>query len=124
MNTIRVPFDCIAERELEYRATPGGRVQKAIVRLGRPYFEPPPPEEVDFNSGSWVGPFEVEVDEVGVRSSQAYGVDAVQALQLPMVRIGLDLQHTYPGQFAIEGGNGGETGFPIAVTRPAPSEKP
>lgn len=105
-------FDCIAERELEYREKPDGPILKAIVRVGRPYFEAPLPEEADSNSGSWVCPFEIIVEGKDVRSSQAYGMDAVQALQLAMVKVGLDLQHTFPGQFAIEGGNGGETGFP------------
>ena len=105
-------FECIAERELEYREKPDCAPRKAIVRLGRPYFEPPPAEEAAVNSGSWVGPFEIEVDGVGIRSSQAYGMDGVQALHLAMVKVGLDLHHTYPGQFNIEGGHGGESGFP------------
>jgi hypothetical protein len=108
-------FDCIAERELEYRASPDVPVQKAIVRLGRPYFDPPPPGEEESNSGSWIGPFEIEIEGGNVWSSYAGGMDAVQALQLAMVRIGLDLKHLYPGEFTIEGGQA-ETGFPTSTT--------
>lgn len=120
MTTTNPTFECIAERGLEYRATPDGPMQKAIVRLGKPYFVPPPPGEEESLWGHWVGPFEIAVEGMALRSSNAQGMDAVQALQLAMVRIGLDLQHTFPGQFAIEGGNGGETGFPTAsgVDRP------
>lgn len=117
MTTTTPTFDCIAERELEYRATPDGPVQKAIVRLGRPYYEAPPPGEEDSQWGRWVGPFEIEIEGGAVRSSsRTYGMDAVQALQLAMVMIGLDLEHLYPGEFNIEGGNGGETGFPTTTT--------
>jgi len=42
-------------------------------------------------------------------------MDAIQALQLAMEMIGLDLRHTYPGQFTIAGGNA-DPGFP-ALTK-------
>ena len=112
MTTTSPTFDCIAERKLEYRENPDGAARKAIVRLGRPYFEAPPPGAEDSQWGHWVGPFEIEIEGGAVRSSQTYGMDAIQALQLAMVMIGLDLQHIHPGQFSIEGGNGGDTGFP------------
>ncbi len=108
-------FDCIAERELEYRATPDARIQKATIRLGRPYFVPPPPGEEESQWGHWVGAFEIVVEVEEVRSSQTYGMDAIQALQLALVMIGLDLEHTYPGKFTLEGGNS-ETGFPESTT--------
>ena len=107
-------FDCIAERELEYRERPDGSPRKAIVRMGRPYFAPPPPGEEEWNSGSWIGPFEIEIEGGNVRSSYAGGMDAVQALQLAMVMVGLDLKHLYPGEFTIEGGQA-ETGFPTGT---------
>ena len=115
MTTTHTSFDCIAERELEYRATPDAPVQKAIVRLGRPYFVPPPPGEENSLWGHWVGPFEIEIEGGQVRSSQTSGMDAIQALQLAMEMIGLDLRHTYPGQFTIAGGNA-DPGFP-ALTK-------
>ena len=114
MTTTSPTFDCIAERALEYRATPNAPVQKAIVRLGKPYFEAPPPGEEDSQWGRWVGPFEIQIEGGEVRSSQTYGMDAIQALQLAMAMIGLDLKHLYPGEFTIEGGNS-ETGFPTSA---------
>ena len=107
-------FDCIAERELEYREKPDATPCKAIVRLARPYFVPPPAGEEEETSGSWIGPFEIEIEGGNVRSSYAGGMDAVQAIQLAMVRIGLDLKHLYPGEFTIEGGQA-ETGFPTSA---------
>jgi hypothetical protein len=106
-------FDCIAERELEYRETPEAPAVKAIVRVGRPYFAPPAPGEEDWNSGAWVGPFEIVIEGKEVRSSHAHGEDAVQALQLAMVRIGLTLQHLYPGYFTQDGH--AEIGFPTST---------
>ena len=114
MTTTTPTFDCIAERELEYRATPDGPIQKATIRLGKPYFVPPPSGEEEDISGHWVGAFEIEIERGEVRSSQTYGMDAIQALQLALVKIGLDLEHTYPGKFTIEGGQA-ETGFPMST---------
>jgi len=96
-------FDCIAERELEYREKPDAPIRKAIVRLGRPYFAPPPPGEEAWNSGAWVAPFEIEIEGGSVRSSQAYGADSIQALQLAMVHIGQTLTLLYPGRFTQDG---------------------
>jgi len=115
MNTTSSTFDCIAERKLEYRLTPDAPVQKAVVRLGRPYFVPPPLGEEVSLWGHWVGPFQIEIEGEGVRSEQAEGTDGIQALQLAMFRAGLALEHLYPGQFNIEGGNGGETCFPTST---------
>ena len=115
MITTTPTFDCIAERELEYRATPDGPIQKATIRLGKPYFVPPPSGEEEEISGHWVGAFEIEIAGEGIRSLQTEGTDGIQALQLAMVRIGLTLRYLYPGQFTLEGGNS-ETGFPESTT--------
>jgi hypothetical protein len=113
--TTTTTFDCIAERELEYREKTDVPPCKAVVRLGRPYFDPPPPGQEGWNSGNWVGPFEIAVEGKTVRSSRAFGADAIQALQLAMVHVGLDLQQCYPGQFTLQGGQS-ETGFPSSTT--------
>ena len=107
-------FDCIAERTLEYRETPDATSRKAIVRMGRPYFVPPPPGAEDCEWGTWVGPFEIAVEGRAVRSSCAFGADAIQALQLALVHIGLDLQYHHPGQFTQDGHT--EIGFPTSST--------
>lgn len=113
--TTNPTFDCIASRELEYREKPDAPVKKAIVRLGRPYFVPPPPGEEESQWGHWAGPFEIEIEGEGIRSEQTEGTDGIQAVQLAMFRAGLALRHLYPGQFTIEGGNS-ETGFPTSAT--------
>lgn len=109
--TVNSTFDCIAERELEYRATPDASVKKAIVRLGRPYFVPPPAGEEESQWGHWAGPFEIEIEGEAIRSELTEGTDGIQALQLAMFRAGLALRHLFPGQFTIEGGDCA-TGFP------------
>jgi hypothetical protein len=111
--TTTTTFDCVAERELEYRATPDAPIQKAIVRIGRPYFVPPPTGQEEEIWGHWVGAFEIEVEGIGTRSEQAEGMDGVQALQLAMFRVGLALRHLYPGEFTI--GGGGDPGFPTST---------
>ena len=115
MATTAYVFDCIAERELEYRETPDSTFRKAIVRLGRPYFVPPPAGEEGETAGHWVGPFEIEIEGEGVRALQTEGTDAIQALQLAMVRIGLTLAHLYPGQFTMDGEP--YTGFPTSTSQ-------
>ncbi len=112
--TTTTTFDCIGVRELEYREKPDAPSCKAIVRLGRPYFDPPPPEEEEWNSGTWVGPFEIVIEGKAVRSSRAFGADAIQALQLALVHVMLDLQQIYPGQFTMDGHP--ELGFPTSTT--------
>ena len=114
MSVTTPAFDCIAERTLEYREKPDAPPCKAIVRMGRPYFDSPPPEEEDWNSGAWVGPFEIVIEGKAVRSSRAFGADAIQALQLALVHIGFDLQYHYPGQFTQDGHP--ELGFPTSTT--------
>ncbi len=110
MTTTNPSFDGIAKRTLEYRATPDGPVKKATVRLGRQYFVSPPPGHEGEIWGHWAGPFQIEIDGEGIRSEQAEGTDGMQALHLAMFRAGLARERLYPGQVAIEGGRGGETG--------------
>jgi hypothetical protein len=110
-------FDCIGERELEYREKPDALPVRAIVRLGKPcYVAPPPGEEEEINE-YWIGPFEIVIEGKEVRSSHAYGGDGIQALQLALYHIGLELQHLYPGQFTMEGQPDGppELGFPTST---------
>jgi hypothetical protein len=73
-------MDPIAVRELEAHAADGS-VRPIIVRFGRPEPDPLP-------GGDWRCPFQI----AGTRNGGvqfAFGVDAVQALQLAFVAVGV-----------------------------------
>ncbi|TKC95253.1 DUF6968 family protein [Polyangium fumosum] len=106
-----IGLDPIAERELEYRDTPDAPVRKAVIRIGRPRHVPPPPGEEDLTADYWVCPYEITIEEGNVRSSHAYGADSIQALQLAISKIGVELRHLFPGHFTMDGNS--EIGFPV-----------
>jgi len=101
--TVPIVLDSIAERELEYRDRVDAPVRKAIIRIGRPRLVPPPPGDEDVRADDWVCPYEIEIEGEHVRSSHAYGADSIQALQLAFSKIGIELQHLYPGRFTMDG---------------------
>lgn len=96
----------IAERRLTFRSN--GRDQDVSIRIARP--EPGPPADPDSFLCHW--------QAVGFRESPAKyasGEDAVQALQLALEMIGIDLeawQRDYAGEFLFLGEPG--HGFPTA----------
>jgi len=102
-------LDSIAERELEYQETNDVPVRKAIIRIGRPQYVPPPPSDEDVTADYWVCPYEIAVEGGDVRSLHAYGADSFQALQLAISKIGIELRHLYPGRFTMDGSS--EIGF-------------
>src|SRR5689334_1781214 len=98
-----IVLDSIAERELEYEETIGAPVRKAIIRIGRPQHVPPPPSDEDVTADYWVCPYEIAIEGGDVRALHAYGADSIQALQLALSKIGVELRHLYPGRFTMDG---------------------
>jgi hypothetical protein len=73
----------IAERVLEFRQQGQARVQKITVRIGAP--EPT-------NNENWSVIYEVRGPGRRKRAQEVGGVDSVQALQMAMTNIPLDLR--------------------------------
>ncbi|MGK3985562.1 hypothetical protein WME99_21125 [Sorangium sp. So ce136] len=95
------PLEPIAERRLSVVGEPGRMV---TVTIGKPMRKP---------SGDWACPVDIQGLEAAVRDS-AYGVDAVQALQLAFEGARQTLKKSgLPVTWCD--GEAGETGFPMAV---------
>ncbi|WP_437650290.1 DUF6968 family protein [Sorangium sp. So ce362] len=95
------PLEPIAERRLSVVGEPGRVV---TVTIGKPMRKP---------SGDWACPVDIQGLQEAVRDS-AYGVDAVQALQLAFETARQSLKNSgLPVTWCD--GEPGETGFPVAV---------
>jgi hypothetical protein len=75
-------MDVIAERHLELRIT--GESVRVSVKLGRP--------KLDASGENWVCEYEVWFGEI-CRSMAMHGVDAMQALQLSLATLDVELEH-------------------------------
>ncbi len=78
-NQSNVPFEIIAERQLEYAS--GGKESPVFVRIGKPYDD----------GECWACPFQI----IGIGSESIrpiYGQDSVQAIQLAMFIINSELE--------------------------------
>jgi hypothetical protein len=76
-----VSLDAIAERRLELRAD-GGLIQ-VVVKLGRP--------ERDDTLDAWKCPYQVSFGD-SCREVAVYGVDSMQALQLSIATLDMELR--------------------------------
>ncbi|WP_437602980.1 hypothetical protein WMF28_15260 [Sorangium sp. So ce590] len=95
------PLEPIAERRLSVVGEPGRVV---TVTIGKPMRKP---------SGDWACPVDIQGLQEAVRDS-AYGVDAVQALQLAFETARQSLKNSgLPVTWCD--GEPGEMGFPVAV---------
>jgi hypothetical protein len=99
--------DPIAVRELEAR-TAAGEVRPVLVRFGRPEPDPLP-------GGDWRCAFQVTgIGDDGVE--HAFGVDAVQALQLAFVAVGARL-YAAGARLGITWLGMSDLGFPVPPER-------
>lgn len=95
------PLEPIAERRLSVVGEPGRMV---TVTIGKPMLKP---------SGDWACPVDIQGLHEAVRDS-AYGVDAVQALQLALEGARQTLKKSGLAVTWCDG-EPGETGLPIVV---------
>ena len=100
-------IDIIATRELDVIDENGRAVRRVLVHIGRPWQEP---------TGEWAAPFQI----LGLgrsRVSRAFGLDAIQALQLVQLMIGSTLAITDEGkQGRLRWAGEKSLGFPVDET--------
>ena len=75
-------MDVIAERQLDLR-TEGGSID-VVVKLGRP--------KLDASRENWICEYEVWFGD-SCRSMAMHGIDAMQALQLSIATLDVELEH-------------------------------
>ena len=75
-------MDAIAERRLELRSA--GQTVEVVVKLGRP--------EPDATHDSWKCEYEISFGDA-TKSMAIHGGDALQALQLSMATLDVELKH-------------------------------
>lgn len=102
-------FEIIATREIDIVSEDGKPVGQALVHIGRPWQEP---------TGEWAAPFQI-LGLGRARVSRAFGLDAIQALQLVHRMIGGMLEASDQGrQGRLRWAGSSDLGFPVYALRP------